>query len=292
MPIRQTTCTYKEINGCAIKADVFLPKIKRPPILIYIHGGALISGSRKYLSPHQTRLFLKAGLAVIAIDYRLAPETKLPAIVTDIQDALKWAKGEATRLFDLDPERLVVVGGSAGGYLSLLSGTFAEKPKAIVSWYGYGDILGDWYTTPSPFYCQTQPAIPKEEALASVGLKAISAGGEKRYQFYFYCRQQGIWPEAVSGYKLPEDEEKLRTFCPVGNIGEDYPPTLLLHGDEDTDVPCEQSLQMSQALTQKRIFNQLIIIQGGEHGFDQDIKNPQVKRALEAMLDFIREKVL
>jgi len=156
----------------------------------------------------------------------------------------------------------------------------------------YGDILGDWYGQPSAHYCQQHPPIPREEAYARVGGREKSVGRESRYQFYFYCRQQGIWPQAVSGYSPLAEREKLLPFCPVYNIQPGYPPTLLLHGDQDSDVPFQQSLQMSQALTQQGIYNRLMIIGGGEHGFDQDTKNPEVKRALDEVVNFLREQVI
>ncbi|RPJ39070.1 MAG: alpha/beta hydrolase [Chloroflexi bacterium] len=239
MPIIQALAEYKRVGNHAILADVLLPRDSRPPVILHIHGGALISGSRKYLLYWQAKRLLAAGFAIVSIDYRLAPETKLFNILEDIQDAVAWVKGEGAGLFGYNPDRLGVMGGSAGGYLSLMCGTFTVKPRAIVSFYGYGDILGDWYTRPSDFYCQ-RPPITKEEAHASIGKKTISVGGNKRYTFYFYCRQQGIWPQAVSGYSPVADREKLLQACPAYNIGPDYPPTMLLHGDQDTAVPFEQ----------------------------------------------------
>jgi dipeptidyl aminopeptidase/acylaminoacyl peptidase len=217
----------------------------------------------------------------------LAPETKLPFIIEDIRDAFQWVRAEGARVFDFDPDRIAVAGGSAGGYLSLMTGIFDQKPRAIVSFYGYGDILGDWYTRPSDFYCQQQPMISKEEACASVG--GQSSRKNRRYMFYFYCRQQGIWPEAVSGYSLATEREKLMPFCPVHNIDKDYPPTFLLHGDRDTDVPCEQSIQMADELARQGIPNKLTIIKDGEHGFDGDVKNPAVKKALDEVVDFLKD---
>jgi acetyl esterase/lipase len=232
---------------------------------------------------------VKAGFAIASIDYRLAPETKIDFIMEDIQDALQWVRDEGARIFNWDVDRVAVVGGSAGGYLSLMTGTFAAKPRAIVSFYGYGDILGDWYTKPSEHYCRTQPLYTPEEAWASVGKRITASGSSKRYKFYFYCRQQGIWPEAVSGYNTQTNREKLLRFCPAYNVQAGYPPTLLLHGDKDTDVPYEQSVQMSQVLQQHGIENELITIQGGGHGFDDNMKDPTVKRAIDRVVEFLNQ---
>ena len=69
---------------------------------MYFHGGALISGSRRYLPTYQVRRLNQAGLAVVSFDYRLAPETKLEEILTDIQDAIAWAQGPGAAQFGFD----------------------------------------------------------------------------------------------------------------------------------------------------------------------------------------------
>jgi acetyl esterase/lipase len=90
--------------------------------------------------------------AILKIDYRLAPETKLDAILEDIDAAYGWLRKEGSRE-GLDADRVAVVGHSAGGYLTLMAGCrFSPKPAALVSFYGYGDIAGDWYSRPDPYY--------------------------------------------------------------------------------------------------------------------------------------------
>lgn len=290
MSIRKATYEYKAVNDCSIKADVFLPSTENPPVVLFFHGGALISGSRRYLLAYQARRLNEAGLAVVSFDYRLAPETKLEEIVTDIQDAIHWVKGKGAGICGFDANRIAAMGSSAGGYLSLMTGTFDVKPNAIVSFYGYGDILGEWYTRPSEYYCQN-PLIAREEAESTVGGREKSTGGDRRYTYYFYCRQQGIWPEAVSGYHPITDREKLLRYCPVHNIGPDYPPALLLHGDQDNDVPYEQSEQMSTALENHGIENHLITVKGAGHGFDGDGKNPEVKQVFESVVKFLQTHI-
>ena len=106
---------------------------------------------------------------VISIDYRLAPETKLPAIIEDVQDAFRWIHKKGPRLLNIDTEKLVVAGGSAGGYLTLMTGfCIKPRPKALISLSGYGGIVGPWYSRPDAFYLQ-QPHVSKEDAYASVG---------------------------------------------------------------------------------------------------------------------------
>ena len=141
-----TTYTYKTAGDCQIKADVYRPPIDSGPTatVVHIHGGALINGSRQGFRPRQVELYVHTGFTVISIDYRLAPESKLPEIIEDLRDAFLWIYGSGPDLFDIDAQRIAVVGHSAGGYLALMSGCCIQPlPKAIVSFYGYGDIVGD-----------------------------------------------------------------------------------------------------------------------------------------------------
>ena len=90
--IRTQTYTYKQVENCDIKADVYsYAKAGKQPAVVMIHGGALIMGQRHMLGndvgERIVRRFLDAGFKVVSIDYRLAPETKLPAIIEDLRDA-------------------------------------------------------------------------------------------------------------------------------------------------------------------------------------------------------------
>lgn len=291
MPIIRATCEYKKVNNCSIKADIYLPNKVHPPVVLYIHGGALISGTRRYIPKELVRMLNKEGYAVISIDYRLAPETKLEFIINDISDALHWIKDEGARICGFDSDKIAVMGSSAGGYLSLMTGTFASKPNAIVTFYGYGDILGDWYLKPSEFYCN-QEMISKEDAFKNIGSKEKSTGGNDRYLFYYYTRQLGIWTNLVSGYDVNTQKEKLLKYCPIHNVTGHYPPTLMIHGDKDTDVPYEQSVQMFKKLQDSKVVSEMITYYGGDHGFDYSDRNkPEMKEVRKKIVEFLKANI-
>ncbi len=225
---------------------------------------------RRAIVPDQFDLYLEAGYTVVSVDYRLAPETKLKGIIEDIQDAYRWLLEKGPKLFRIDPDRVAVIGGSAGGYLTLMTGfCVVPRPKALVSFCGYGDIDGPWLSTPYPLYCQ-QPLVTKEEAYRAVGKRIISedSGQNNRGQFYLYCRQQGLLPKEVTGHDPHTEPNAFDCFCPVRNVTPDYPPTLLLHGDQDADVPYQQSVLMAEKLSSAGVEHELITIFGGGHGFD------------------------
>jgi len=285
------TITYKTINDYDIKADFYPASGSNAPLLVYIHGGGLIWGSREDIRQEQVTLYNEAGYHVLSIDYRLAPETKLPEITEDIKDVFHWLESEGKRKLDFDPERTAVIGSSAGGYLALLTGTFTVKPKAIISLYGYGNILGEWYTKPSPHFTK-MTNVPKMLVNNLIQNKPISVGPiEKRYAIYLYCRQQGKWNDYVSGMNPVLSRDKLEKLSPVNNIGADYPPSMLLHGDRDEDVPYEESVRMAEALNKAEIPNQLITIPGGKHVFDEHMEDATVKDAFSQMLKFLNKHV-
>ncbi|RHW32046.1 alpha/beta hydrolase [Lysinibacillus yapensis] len=281
----KTTVVYKKGEQFEIKADFYSAPVQSAPVLVYIHGGGLLWGSREDLKAEQVEFYLQSGFNVFSIDYRLAPETKLPDIKTDIADALSWLKVEGTAQFDYNPEKIAVIGGSAGGYLALLSGTLDTKPQAIVSFYGYGDITGDWARKPSPHYQKMTP-VPKELADMLVSKDVITVGPiQKRYAIYMHARQTGVWIDKISGM----DTKELSALCPLHLVNSDYPPALLLHGTNDEDVPYEQSVIMSEALTDAGVENQLITIPNGKHVFDEDWENEVVKDAFKDVVQFLRK---
>ncbi len=294
MPDSKQTYMYKKVNNCNIYLDFYGVKIKKSPVIVFIHGGALIWGSRKDIILEQVQLYNKAGYSVFSLDYRLAPESKLKYIVEDIQDALVWIKKNGEKLFDLDVNKIAFIGNSAGGYLSLLAGTFSEKPNVIISFYGYGDILGEWYGKPSDYYC-SMPLVEKKEVenivKENIRINRIITEGsfENRFNYYLYCRQRGIWTNEISGYDVYDEKEMIVPFCPIHNLTKDYPPTLLIHGDKDTDVPYQQSLEMGKMLSKYEVNNKIIIAQGEGHVFDMDMSKLIVQDIYKEVLEFLGE---
>lgn len=273
MELPLETYTYKHAGDLDIALDFYpLDRTAPAPVILWLHGGALMFGTRRWMHPVQRQLLREAGYAQVSIDYRLAPETKLPDIVSDVRDAFGWIVREADTV-NIDPKRIGVLGHSAGGYLALMSGCcLGVKPKAVASFYGYGDIIGDWYSKPNGHYRQ-QPLISEADALATVGAMPIAdAEDTERGTYYVYCRQNGLWPEAVLGVDPQEHPAAFTSYCPPQHITADHPPTLLLHGTKDTDVPYEQSVIMVEAFKKAGAVYELVTIDGGGHTFDNRVK--------------------
>jgi acetyl esterase/lipase len=286
------TYTYKTVDGVEVQADVYRADDARVrPVLAEFHGGALIMGSRAGVPRNLLDLCREEGFALVSFDYRLAPEVKLPAIVEDVEDALRWLREKGPQLLHIDSDHLVVTGGSAGGYLTLLTGfRVRPRPKALVAYWGYGDVDGDWYAKPSAFYRTSGPLVDKDDAMRAVGGKVLtgtSGGRSQRGQYYLYLRQNGLWTKEVTGFEPGRDRDKLTPYCAVRNVSPEYPPTMLVHGTEDTDVPYDQSAAMARELARHGVAHELVTVTGAGHGLSGGDKE-KTARAHESALAFIR----
>ncbi len=285
------TVTYRTVDGHDVLADVYRVNDNEVrPVIVWIHGGALIMGHREGINADIRRLAEANGYALVSLDYRLAPETKLPEIISDIEAAFRWIANDGADLFQLDPSRMVVCGGSAGGYLTLVAGYRAQpKPRALVAFWGYGDLVGDWYSKPSPHPRHNPREITREVADQQTDGTVVSDSRKRQGNgglIYLYCRQTGNWPKVVTGYDPSMEAENIAPFEPVRNVSKDYPPTLLIHGTKDTDVPYVESTMMADQLKKHGVPFQLESVENGEHGLAGG--NPQqILKARAAAREFI-----
>ena len=108
------TYTYKKVGDLQIKLDVhWVDDGVTRPVLVWLHGGALMMGYRATIDGRVSKAVLKAGYMIVSIDYRLAPETKIPDLIQDVEDAFQWVYSEGPDLFNADVSRLAVAGASA-----------------------------------------------------------------------------------------------------------------------------------------------------------------------------------
>ena len=111
-----------------------------------------------------------------------------------------------------------------------------------------------------------------ETASGAVGWGEAITGSEDgvdfkaRGRFYHYLRQNGLWTKEVTGFDPVKDKAKLDPYCPVRNVSTEYPPTLLVHGTEDTDVPYQLSADMAKELARHKVPHELVTVAGTGHG--------------------------
>ena len=300
MDMKKHEAIYKKVDGIEIGATVICSEHFNGPVLILIHGGALIFGDREgALKKPEVELFLEAGFcAVVSVDYRLAPESKLPDIINDLVDAWQWVNDGANGLLPGKELDYCLMGHSAGGYLSqLMAVKLPKKPKAVFSFYGYCNIIGDWYTKPSAYYCE-QPEISERDAFSYVYKHSMLSQGDdinKRWIFYMYLRQKGLWVDYVTGIEFHDSPiSAFDQFCPIVLADKNYPPIFLAHGTNDTDVPFEQSAIMKIKMDKLNIPNFFHVVEKGGHSFDSDQnwKNSENSRSMNnELFKFINKYV-
>ena len=289
----QQTLTYKTVADLQIKADVYRNDgASQRPVIVWLHGGALIMGSRTGVPKQLIELAKEEDFVLVSLGYRLGPEAQLGEIIEDLRDGVRWVCEQGPELYGADPSRMVVAGASAGGYLALMSGISEEhRPTAIVSYWGFGDVDGDWTTQPSEAYRKGK-LIDAEVAHAGVGGDVLTStnqqNGRARSTYFVYLKQTGRWVNEMTGVDPATEKEKLAPFCPIYHVTPEFPPTLFLHGTADRDVPVEQSIAMAAALEKHGVSNESILIEKGGHslwGGDRKL----IDQAFERSFEYIAE---
>ena len=245
-PIPENVNYVRDVQFCTgggkpLLMDWYIPKDlpKKPnPVVIWIHGGGWV-GSDK--SENDIPVFLSArGMLVASINYRLSGEATFPAAIEDCKCAIRYVRANAAR-YSADPHRIGLVGSSAGAHLSLLAGLADEKAGLEGS--------GGW------------PGVSSRvQAVAS--LKGVSdfTVGHKAFQ-----DGQGIAPSRFLGGTMEEKPDAYRKASPLTWLSPDDPPILLLHGDDDTTVPYDQSVKLKKAYDKLGLQAELVPITGATH---------------------------
>ena len=289
-----TTFTYKTVGDLEIQLDVHrLADERTRPVAVWIHGGALINGGRQGIG-RAGRMLLQAGYCVVSIDYRLAPETKMPGIYSDLEDAFRWIRKNARKKFNGDVAKIAVLGGSAGGHLTLSAGFRIDPPPdVLVSFWGYGDVTGPWLSKSSPHPAHKSKTITESEIAKVENGKPVANSRDRDGDggaYYQHCRRKGIWPIKVGGFDPDAEPEKFHPFMAVKNVTSSFPPTLLIHGANDTDVPHRQSELMAAEFVKHGVPHRFISLKNGEHGL-RGADPDEIESAYAAVLPFIAKYV-
>lgn len=259
--------THRDIAYAAAhpaqKLDVYLAKSEQPTAaMIYIHGGGWRGGSKARIPAWLEDAVREGWLSVVSVEYRFSDVAPHPAQVNDCLRAIQFVRANADK-WNLDPERIGVTGGSAGGHLSLWVALHddAADPKAA-------DPVS---RQSSRVACAVSFAGPTDFSL----LKEI----EHRHPAYRLLL--GYEPETPAE-KM--DAEALRHVSPISFASQDDPPVLQVHGDRDDIVPIEHAQKLDQRLKSLGAKSELVVVPDGSHGVAG--ATPQVSERAGA---FVRE---
>ena len=233
-------------NG--LDADVYAPEDGGPrrPAMLVIHGGAWTGGD-KGENKAWSRWLASRGCVVVDMQYRLAPAANWQESVADIELGLAWVREHAADL-RVDPDRVSLLGRSAGGHLALLAAytTAARPPHRVVALYAPSDL--------ARLYARSRHLCAPLEALA-----------------------RGAPSDVPDAYRLAS---------PIVRAHSGAPPTLLIHGARDDAVPSDHSRQLAHRLDRLGVPRQYLEVPYGRHAFDIDAAGLASQVALEAVSRF------
>lgn len=235
---------YARIGAQVLLLDLHLPPGRaRPPLIVWVHGGAWRSGSRKSMPLGK---LVEEGHAVASVDYRLSTQAKFPAQIHDLKAAIRFLRGHGGR-WRLQTKKILVAGDSAGGHLAALVGVSngsagleggigddrsqSSEVQGIISFYGATDL-----TT------ILQQSTPHGLSVRVPALDLLLGG------------QPDVVPALA------------RLASPVFLVDKTDPPLLLLHGDQDPQMPVNQALELLGAYERVNAPVQLEVVHGAAHG--------------------------
>lgn len=236
-----------------LKMTLFVPRTKeKKPAVLYFPGGGFTSADHEKFLEMRYAL-ARAGYAVAACEYRAVPN-KFPALLEDAKAAVRWMRAHASE-FGVDVDRIGLLGDSAGGYVVQMAGaTNGEKNwdvgdfkevssdvQAVVSIYGISDLttIGE--------------GIGNENVHASAAVtEALLLNGPAFKDF--------------AGASVNADPQKAKAASPIGHVDGTEPPFLLMHGSGDKVVSPLQSKKMFEALQNKKVEAEYVLVRGAGHG--------------------------
>jgi acetyl esterase/lipase len=230
--------------------DIYQPAVKPAgqlsPLLIQIPGGAWVTGSKNEQGLPLMYQMASRGWTCVAINYRLAPRSRFPAMLEDVLRAVAWIKSHASE-YGIEPDYAVITGGSAGGHLATLATLIDDDQRA--------QLLGDRATVDT----RVNLALPI-------------------YGRYDFLNRHHILPgDGLEPFLTSKVMPGSITQCPAlwelaspeSQVHKNAPPFLIVHGSADTMIPAAETRAFVSALKQSSTQAvDYLELPGAEHGFD------------------------
>ncbi|MFN4257846.1 MAG: alpha/beta hydrolase fold domain-containing protein [Gemmataceae bacterium] len=235
---------YARVGDERLLLDLYLPATAgKPPLIVWVHGGAWRAGSKKDMP---LSALLDHGYAIASVDYRLSATAPFPAQVHDIKAAIRYLRAQAAS-HGYDATRVAIAGASAGGHLAALVGVSN----------GHAELEGEV----GPHRDQSSDVQAIVDYFGPTNLTTILA----------QSTPHGLKVRVPALQLLlrgqPDQVPDLaRLASPVYHVDKSDPPLLMIHGDQDPQVPINQAHELHGAYKQHRLPATLEVIHGGAHG--------------------------
>ncbi|MEO1524742.1 MAG: alpha/beta hydrolase [Planctomycetota bacterium] len=260
----QKEVTYGDGQDRSDRCDIYLPRRDgdngKTPVVLAVHGGAWMSGDKWTMRNHAFRLAAK-GIAVVSINYRLAPKHKFPRQVDDVRDALIWIAEHAEE-YRFDTKRLGLYGYSAGGHLVSLVATVADEPWESLR------VTSEW-----------ERDDPRWSKLPNI--VAVLAGAPPT-DFEGYPPMNTAMVYFLGGTRK-QKPEVYRAASPLAQLSKDDPPIHIVHGDADLLVSINSSRLFLERSAQEESEVALTVVPRQGHLFT--FISPKMAETLVAFFD-------
>lgn len=257
--------SYCAINGVPQHMDIYMPDQPGPwPLIIFLHGGGWRDGDKAQLSitdnaANIANWLIPLGYVVASVNYRLYPDTRFPGMIEDAKCAVRFMRTNAAK-YNIDPNRFVAWGVSAGGHLAALLGT--TDPSQ-------GWDVGEYLDQSSTVQAVIDISGPSDLTL---GFKTA-----------------GLRAAALNAFGI---NKELRLMgSPVSYASAGDAPFLILNGDRDPLIPIEQGQAMYDTLVQAGVHAKFVTVKNGAHNLTaRDLTiptSPTQDEIRQIILDFL-----
>jgi len=258
---------YRKVAGKRLKLDVYRPDAPpgpgvRRPVILQIHGGAWVIGDKREQGIPLLKYLASHGWVGFNVNYRLSPGATFPEHLVDLKAALVWIRAHADT-YGVDPDFVVVTGGSAGGHLTAMMALTVNDPA-------YQPGFEDADTS-------VQAAVPFY-GIYDFTNRTNTSSPELRNWF--------LEPMIMKAF-FDDDPEAFRRASPLDRIHAEAPPFLIFHGDKDTLAPVADARQFAEEL-RATSHSDVIYIErhGAQHAFDV-FGSPRTRRTVKAVERFL-----
>jgi len=248
---------YAAVDGRNLGLDLYIPAgVPRPPLVVWVHGGAWRSGTKAQVPP----LFVENGFATASLDFRQSTDARFPANVHDIKAAIRFLRAKAQE-YGYRTDRIAIAGSSSGGHLAALVGVSN----------GVNDLEGT-----EGVYLNERSDV--QAIVVYYGASNLMTILAQSTPFGVNMRRPAL--ELLLG-GLPENVPGLAQMAsPVVHVGAGDPPLLLLHGDQDPQMPINQSHELQGAYEKAGLDVSLDVVHGAAHGGDLFFSPERIQRVV------------